>query len=237
MGGFMKPIIGILGRVDIDRDEDQFFASYEKVRISVIRHGGTPILLLPTQNVKYYEFNNKDIPKLTEEEKEDLCHQLDLCDALLIPGGYRWFLNYDAFLTMEAIKRDMPVLGICAGMQMLGILFTGERIIVPNETEIDHYRRRVFPVHDVVIKSDTKLYEIIKSSNITVNSIHRYHLTVAPNYVINAVSEDGLIEGIELPDKKFVIGVQWHPEILEEEHAEKLLQEFINQAKEYQKKS
>lgn len=232
-----KPVIGILGRVDIDSDNDEFFAAYEKARIAVLRCGGIPVMLLPTQSIWHYEKKNKDIPSLTEEEKEDLCRELDLCDGLLVPGGYRWFKNYDAFLAKEAILRNMPVLGICAGMQMLSTLFSDEIVIEKNNTLLNHHRRNVKKVHRVSIKSDTKLFKIIDQDQIEVNSLHNYHVSKAPNYVVSARSEDGLIEGIELENKDFVIGVQWHPETLldVEESAEKLLKAFISRAKSYRK--
>lgn len=234
-----KPIIGILGRVDIDQDNDQAFVSYEKSRLAIIRSGGVPILLLPTQNVKYYECLNSEIPMLTTEEKSDLCRQLDLCDGLFIPGGYRWFVNYDVFLTKTAIQRDMPVLGICAGMQMLGTIYSEEQIIVKNETKIEHYQRKVKHVHEVEIFPHTKLFDIVQRNQMNVNSVHHYHLEKAPGYQISAKSEDGLIEGIELSNKNYVIGVQWHPETMidYEKSAEGILTSFIKAAESYQKRS
>lgn len=233
-----KPIIGILGRVDQDQDGDQLFASYEKARIAVLASGGIPLLLLPTQLVKYYEYKNSELPPLTSEEKEMLCRELDLCDALLVPGGYRWYVNYDVFLALEAIHRNMPVLGICAGMQLLGTLFYDKRVIFKNEGSINHHQRNVKQAHGITVLPNTKLAGMVKVHNIQVNSLHRYHLEQAPNYVVNAISEDGLIEGIELPDKDYVMGVQWHPESMldYEPTAKILLRRFTQAAVSYQKK-
>ncbi len=232
-----KPVIGIVGRVGMDEEGDQCFISYEKTRLAILRCGGIPMILLPSQQVKYYEHTHDTLPLITEEEKQDLYAQLDLVDGLLLPGGYRWFTTYDVVLVKEALKRNMPILGICAGMQMLGTLFSEERIIVKNETSINHHQRNLKYVHQAQIQPSTKLANIVGTETISVNSFHRYHLSKAPKYVVNAISEDGYIEGIELPDKKFVLGVQWHPESMLEynQQARSILNAFINASISYRK--
>lgn len=232
--GMKKPIIGILGRVDMDEDGDQFFASFEKVRLAVLSMGGIPMLLLPVQQLKYYEKRHAEIPALTEEEQQDLLYELDLCDGLLIPGGYRWFANYDAFLAKAAIDRNMPVLGICAGMQMLSTLTSQERITKEIDSTVKHHQRGARDVHMVDIVPQTKLSKLIQKDKISVNSQHRYQVMKADGYTINAYSEDGIIEGIELSDKDFVLAVQWHPETLcdLDDHAA-ILKCFIQATKNY----
>lgn len=232
-----KPLIGIVGRVGVDEEGDQFFVSYEKTRLAILRCGGIPMLLLPTQQLKYYEHTHDTIPMITEDERQALYRQLDLIDGLLLPGGYRWFTTYDLILVEEALRRDMPILGICAGMQMLGTLFTEERIIVKNDTHINHHQRHLKYAHQIDIQPATKLSSLLALESIHVNSFHRYHLSKAPGYTVNARSEDGYIEGIELPDKRFVLGVQWHPEsmITYDENAQKILNAFINACIDYRK--
>ena len=63
------------------------------------------------------------------------------------------------------------------------------------------------------IKKDSLLYKIIGQEEIMVNSFHRYHASENAYYAVSAVSEDGYIEGLELKNKTFNLGVQWHPEI------------------------
>ena len=83
--------------------------------------------------------------------------------------------------------------------------------------------------HDVLIKNNTKLKEILKEDRIPVNSVH-YDIVNFDfdTLVVNAISDDGILEGVEYPNKKFIVGVQWHPEYLIDENSLKILNEFIN---------
>lgn len=75
--------------------------------------------------------------------------------------------------------------------------------------------------HTVTVVADTQLHTITGKSQISVNSFHREALVrVSDAVTVNAISPDGLIEGIERQDKAFAVGVQWHPERLIEENAD-----------------
>lgn len=237
-GGRMKPIIGIIGRVDIDEDHYQMFCSYEKLRRAIQTVGGVPILLLPTQQVDYYHLSNHEIEELTEEEEQDLIQELVLCDGLIIPGGYRWFTNFDLFLAKEAVKRKIPVLGICAGMQVLAILETEGQIIEKIKGNDPHFSKEKY-VHPVTIVPHTHLSKVLGTSTIKVNSRHRYvvHHVNEEVYQVNAYSIDGYIEGIERNDGQYVMGVQWHPESMAQfdSCARKILEDFIDETKKLKK--
>ena len=83
--------------------------------------------------------------------------------------------------------------------------------------------------HKVKIKKDTLLFDILKQEEIMVNSFHNYHALENNLFNVCAISEDNIIEGIELNDKKFVLGIQWHPEISYEFdlNSKKIIDEFI----------
>lgn len=70
------------------------------------------------------------------------------------------------------------------------------------------------PVHDVIINKDSMLYSIISKDKISVNSFHSKEVTKNERFKIVALAEDGVIEGIELKDYPFCMGVQWHPELM-----------------------
>lgn len=235
-GGRMKPIIGIIGRVDIDEDQYQMFCSYEKLRRAIQIVGGIPILLLPTQLVDYYHVSNHEIQELTKDEKDDLLRELELCDGIVIPGGNRWFVNFDAFLANEAIKRKMPVLGICAGMQVLAILETGGQIIEKVKGKDPHFSKEKY-VHSVRIVPHTHLSQLLGVPTIHVNSRHHYvvHHINEEKYRVNAYSIDGYIEGIERKEDSYVMGVQWHPESMVsfDPYAKKILEDFVSETKKY----
>ena len=233
----MKPMIGVIGRPDMASDEDKVICIWEGTRRAIVKKGGIPFLILPTQDVEYESLRPKDTPKLTEEEKNELKRLVDMCDGLLLPGGYKWY-EFDEFIYNYALEKNMPILGICAGMQMMCRIDQNKNNVckdttVRNDTAIDHHQRDKEYVHNVSIIDHTILSKIIGEKEIKVNSKHNYHVSSTANLKVSAYSEDGLIEAVEYDDKDFVIGVQWHPETMldYDENANKILDEFINKCR------
>ncbi len=238
----MKPIIGMIGRPDSASDDDKVICIWEKTRRAIVKKGGIPFLIIPNQDVEYESIKPRDVPRMTNEEISDLKLMVDMCDALLMPGGYKWY-EFDEVIYNYALEKNMPILGICAGMQMMCQIDNNkngveQNTIVLNETVTNHHQREVKYVHKVNIEDDTKLLDIIGQKNIDVNSKHNYHVQNISNMRISAYSEDGLIEAVEYSDKDFVIGVQWHPETMLEydDFANKLFDEFISEANQYRLK-
>jgi putative glutamine amidotransferase len=125
---------------------------------------------------------------------------------------------FELAVTRGAIERDMPVLGICGGQQLLHVVFGGQLIQhIPDEVTgaLAHEQPnpRDEPGHSVAITPDTLLHRIVGRDSLDVNSAHHQAAKGEPSGVkINAVAPDGVIEGIEAMDKTFCLGVQWHPE-------------------------
>lgn len=122
-------------------------------------------------------------------------------------------------LVTHFLQNDQPYFGICNGMQMLGCLsgclMSGNALAYTDGT-IAHDDRETR--HNINVVAGTRLGQIVQSSVIRVNSFHREAIVqTSDQIVINAHAPDGLIEGIERPDKKFAMGVQWHPERLIDE--------------------
>ena len=174
-----------------------------------------------------------------------LPHELDLVedylgmiDALLVTGGdfdipphyYGQEISSDkvslkerrtAFelaMTRGALERDMPVLGICGGQQLLAVALGGTLIQhIPDSIENPLAHEQPNPRneagHEVSIKPDTLLHRIVGESNIRVNSAHHQAVDQpGERLVVNSTAPDGVIEGIECNDYNFCLGVQWHPE-------------------------
>ena len=93
----MKPIIGIVGRCDKSYLDKTTICVFDNYRKAVIKYGGIPILILPPQDIDYFNSNPKDLDRLTNEEKNILIKQLELCNGIIMPGGNKRF-EYDNFI-------------------------------------------------------------------------------------------------------------------------------------------
>ena len=121
-------------------------------------------------------------------------------------------------LVRGALDRDLPVLGICGGQQLLAVAVGGSLIqhipeSVAEALEHEQPNPRHEPGHSVTLVPDTLLHRIVGAGTMRVNSAH--HQAVddpGPNAVVNAYATDRVIEGIEDARYRFCLGVQWHPE-------------------------
>ena len=228
----MKPIIGIVSRPLLRDNEVRLDAVNNMSRRSIIKNGGIPIGILPSQDINYYDTKAEDLHKLTEEEKEDIIRQIKLCDGLLFQGGNRWY-EYDEFILDYAIEHNIPSLMICMSMQLLNAIDLSKIGKVANRELVDVHNSQEDYVHYVNIKEDSILYKILNKNRINVNSMHRYVVKETNACNIIALSDDNIIEALEYPNKKFILGLQWHPEkmIDYDEDENKILKYFIEQAK------
>ena len=213
-----RPLIGVM----LDHAESGSFSSrpHHAIRVhyfeAVWRSGGLPV----------------GMPYLDEAIPEYLAR----LDGLLTPGGRypfpaAWYgrpadpgetitprARFEIDLTRAALDRDMPILGICAGMQVLAGVMGGTfyaDVRVELETAIDHLDERPAEefAHPVRVAPGSALQRITGRSAFDVNTAHKEALLDAPDgVVVNAVAPDGVIEGIEIAGRRFALGVQWHPE-------------------------
>jgi putative glutamine amidotransferase len=187
---------------------------------SVTRAGGAPIVLEPT---------------------DDPATALDGIDGLVLTGGpdvdpARYGEaphpateidaprdRFELPLAQSALDRDLPLLAICRGVQILNVAAGGTLIqdipsAVPARLTHDIAAPKDASAHDVRVAAGTQLAETLGATVradglCTVNSRHHQAIArVAPSFVVTAAAEDGVIEAIERPDARFCIGVQWHPE-------------------------
>lgn len=229
----MKPIIGIIGRPHKTNTDMNIICTFEEYRNAICKFGGIPISILPTQVLEYNDIRPSQMPKLIKTEIDDLKRQIDLCDGIVFPGGGRIY-EYAYEIFDYIYEKDIPCLGTCLGMQTIACSMNDRNssdILSKVETNIEHKQMDAEFVHYIDIDKNTKLYEIIGKARIQVNSKHSYCINKANNMKISAYSEDGIIEAIEFPNKKFILGVQWHPEELLDENMEKIIKEFINCSK------
>lgn len=141
-------------------------------------------------------------------------------------------------LITKALDHKKPILGICRGMQVLNVFFGGSLYQdIPNQLpnalphKIDLAHGVDHLAHDVDVIEGTELHRIILNTHISTNSFHHQAVKdVAPVLRANAYATDGLIEGIEHPLLPFVIGVEWHPESLDDDASRRLFEAFITAA-------
>lgn len=163
---------------------------------------------------------------------------LDRCDALLLTGGgedvdparyhcppsdlcHDVSLRRDLFewyLLDEAVRRKIPVMGICRGLQVINVYFGGNLYqdlptdFSPAATFHQTPSNRWGAVHPVTIQPDTRLHQLLGVDRLMVNSTHHQAIRdLAPGFIASAVADDGIIEAIESVDYP-VTAVQFHPE-------------------------
>lgn len=229
-------IVGIVGRSNKNIDDSYEFECLEAYsRVFSKYDNVVPIMILPPKNVIYNETKSSDECITDNGQLKKLDAVLDMCDGFLLPGGIKWY-SHDEYVVKYAVDNDKPLLGICLGMQIMGVmdnrLNSGEfDTTVKNETIINHCQKEVKHVHEVEIVENTLLHDILNVDKIKVNSRHNYHVGGVVNLNIDAVSEDGLIEALSYPDKKFILGVQWHPESLidKDVNSKKIFDRFISE--------
>ena len=126
--------------------------------------------------------------------------------------------DFELALVQGALARDLPIFGICGGEQLLAVALGGSLIQhIPDEiaSPLAHEQPnpRTEPGHDVTVVPGTLLARIANLPRIAVNSAHHQAVKAVPEGIlVNATTEDGVIEGIEDPARRFCLGVQWHPE-------------------------
>ena len=130
---------------------------------------------------------------------DDIKNKIDKCKGIIMQGG-----DYYLDIHFEIIKYiydiDMPLLAICMSMQAMGVLFNGKLKKVNNHKDVSHF---------INIKKDSLLYKIIEKENLYVNSNHK---EVVEYTDLKVSAKSDVIEAIEDNNKKFFLGVQWHPE-------------------------
>jgi len=198
----MKPIIGIISRPTLSESNYNMYAVYEDMANAIYKSDGIPIGIIPNDNIE---------------------ESINLCDGLIFQGGDS-FTEFELNYLKYAHKNNIPTIGICLGMQLMGIYFNGIEYNVHNHLEKD---KRY--VHKIIINKSSILYKILNKDKIYVNSRHKSAIK-NPNIFISAKSMDGVIESIEDKTKTLFLGLEWHPESMFEydESSKEIFKYFIN---------
>jgi putative glutamine amidotransferase len=224
-------LIGIVGRAYYNKDNQKIIQLNEAIRKALAKYDNVvSILLLPT-NDEYYATTPMGEDKLNNIDKEKLNYILNKCDAFIVPGGSNWY-NFDEYVIEYAIKNDRPLLAICVGFQALCSMDAKDRYkfdMTKNLENDSHYGKEDKYFHNINILDNSLLKKIIDKDKIQVNSLHHSYIdSEFNNLIVTALSENGIIEAVEWKNKKFIIGLEWHPEYLMDEESLKIFDSFIN---------
>jgi len=228
----MKPLIGITPSLMMDVQSHGTFERYllsSNYSNAVHAAGGVPVILPP--------------------QADHASSLLERLDGLLLSGGadidphvygdteihsttYDISQLRDTFefqLLQETLRRDLPLLCICRGIQVLNVDLGGtlyQDVADQFNAELMHRQQNVGiaasePSHSVRAQSGGLLEQVYGSSTIETNSFHHQAIKeIAPDLIVEGVTEDGLVEAVSYPKRAFVLGVQWHPEMMYGEHGE-----------------
>ena len=219
-----RPIIGVSSRkiyyTHNDRPYPRYGVSMHYMQ-AVEAAGGAPLMLPLTQSA-------------------DVLNQiLDVCDGLLLTGGFdvdpSWFgeephakieqINplrdhTEMILTKDALQRDMPIFGICRGMQVLNVAAGGSLVQdIPaqmGENTLLHFQKLTeeYPSHSIMVEPGSWLHHLTGEDKVRVNSYHHQCVKdMADGFKVTAYAPDGVPEAMSSEAHTFVHAVQWHPEL------------------------
>ena len=233
-----KPIIGIVPLVDLQRESYWMLPGYMK---GIELAGGFPVMF-----------------PLTSED-EDILQMIRLCDGILFTGGQDVEPQVygeekteacgecrperdrmEIMLFKELLKDDKPVLGICRGIQLFNACLGGtlyQDLPSQHASQVCHRQFPPYdePVHEVILQKHTPLQELLEKSVMQVNSYHHQAVDrVADGMIVSAAAPDGIIEAIERPASRFMLGVQWHPETsyFKDIFSRRIFEAFMNACRE-----
>lgn len=234
----MKPVIAVSAQTAVSSTEffgEQRLTSLYDLYVRAIRAaGGLPVVL-------------------AQGEPADAAVLLDRCDGLLIPGGgdidpsdygespttdhlYGIRPGADQFefaLVREAALRQLPVLGICRGLQIINVAFGGSLYQhLPKHSK--DLAGRAFAGHYLTqIQSGSRLSDVLGTTEVLANSLHHQGVKcVGTGLTITGTARDGVVESIEAIDRNWdMVAVQWHPECLRDWHAAAIFDWLIEVAR------
>ena len=236
----MRPLIAVSPLYNEKRNLQLMPSNYlEAIELA----GGAPVVLPLTRNTAVLEAvlsqcsgilftGGHDIdPVLYGQEMLSQCGELSPLRDMM----EGWMLDW-------ALEREIPILAICRGMQLLNVHLGGtlyQDLPTQRKKVFNHSQEPPYEAasHTVLVAKDSFLSQFTGWGPLQVNSLHHQAVDrVAPGMIVEACSIDGVVESIRLPDKPFVLGIQWHPEYNagQQKVSAEIFKGFLNACKEKQ---
>ena len=225
MGYGLKPLIGVVGKPKETDRRFGYILVNEQVKSSILESGGLPVGILPL-DFQYRLSGNPNAYELTSQEARDIESVVQNVSGVVLQGGL-CSNGYEQHIARVCLNEDKPLLGICCG-------FDNMLRAVGNELVLDesgaHWNYEAPRVHDIVIDESSLLYSILKRRRVAVNSIHQVIIKkddVKGCRVCAVCPDDSTACAIEFRDKRFALGVKFHPELMRDGCFDKIFEAFV----------
>lgn len=211
-----KPVIGVLPLYDKDKESYWMLPGYMK---GIEDAGGIPCMLPLTTDADiiaqiaerfdgFLFTGGQDIhPEMYGETVEEVCGEICVERDVM-----------ETALFKRVVEGNKPALGICRGLQLFNVTLGGtlyQDLPTYFPSDVIHKQAPPYtkPVHKVYVEKGSPLHSIVGAEVLHVNSYHHQGIkTLSDRLVPAAKAEDGLVEAVFMPDKTFIVAVQWHPE-------------------------
>lgn len=211
----IKPVIGIVSKPSMVTDMWHYMEIVDDIRYVLAKNNALAVGLLPTEKKLEFKIDEElDNYNLTATEKTDLEAIIERLDGVILEGGLV-SNHYEEEVAKICIEKDIPLLGICSGFNNL-VRALGGKVYLDSTSLHKQYGEKI--AHDIEIEKNSKLFNILKTTKLPVNSIHTYiskKEDLKGFKVAAKCPNDNTVEAIEFENKRFVMGIKWHPELMD----------------------
>lgn len=227
-----KPIIGISTGIKDEKVISLNMKNFERI----YENGGLPFILPPVNSDADTKRFAQEIDGLLLTGGEDVDPTIFDEEPHKALGEVSPLRDtFEISLAKEMLSLNKPIFGICRGSQVLNIATGGtlyQDIYAQHEEELLQHQQKAprdHASHFTHIEQESKLYKIVQEKKIKINSYHHQAVkTLGEGMIISSYAKDQIVESIESTKHTFVLGVQWHPEYLNDAASKQLFSAFID---------